>query len=210
MEDFCPVCSTLVGYCSVCSTMEVSCPVCSAMVGSCSVCSTVEVSLPCLLCTGGLLLSLLRRGGLPALSAPALVGSCSVCSTGEVGCLALVVFCSAVVAFCPSVLLWWPTAPPWGSSDPSALPWWFSTPHVLPGSIMVPCFAGPASVPRSYTFTMDLACHPSPVPPPFTTPLDCLLMFGASGIPLLRGGGALVMKRSMDFHSLANQRSLLH
>ncbi len=125
-------------------------------------------------------------------------------------------------------LLWAPalSAPPWRSSATSVPPWcllscsvvscsavWILRPVCFAmvvlystrfaGSIMVPCFAGSASVPRSYTFTWTLPT----VPPLFrlcsTTLLDCV-MFWVSGSHSL-GDGALSWIRSMDFHSLATR-----
>ncbi|KAL0187935.1 hypothetical protein M9458_015034, partial [Cirrhinus mrigala] len=78
----CSICSTLVGSCFICFSLEVFY---STLEGFCSVCSSLEDS--------WLLLRLL---------CPALVGNCPICST--------VVFCSAVGIFglltllCPSCL----------------------------------------------------------------------------------------------------------
>ncbi len=163
-------CSTLVVFCSavvvfcsglvvLCSAVEVFCSVYSALVGSCSVCSAVDVF--CSVCS-------------------ALVGSCSVCSAVEVFCpvcSTVVVFCPALVVFCYVVGILGPVC--------TAMVVLYSTRSA--GSIMVPCFAGPASVPRSYTFTWTWPAVPPPVPPPLHHPPGLCDVWSIWN-PLLGGG----------------------
>ncbi len=75
-------------------------------------------------------------------------------------------------------------------------------------SIMVPCFASPASVPRSYTFTWTWPAVPPPVPPPLHHPPG-LCNVWCVWKPLLGGGGALSWIKPMILRSFTT-RSLAH